>query len=494
MDARNALIIMTLAALQAACAATGKVPATAATVETVAMHAPHGPALLRRAVGLGQAGLLYGRTVHVDPVVRPVSSTMSLASVILKSARGVLQRTSLRMVRTPVLKQSAIPGLASRTGMDLDDWEKELDRITGTKTSKGRIRFLVGGEEYFRRLTDAIDGARESIDVRTYIFDNDDFAVGIGNQLKASSHDVSVRVMVDGIGNLLAQQVDPASLPLDHVPPMSMSTFLEQDSRIDVRTLTNPWLTGDHTKTTIVDGKLAFVGGMNIGREYRYDWHDLMMEVDGPVVDQLQHDNDKAWARAGLFGDAGNFFRFVFGTSSRSDDVGYPVRVLYTRHLDSQIYRAQLAAIRQARKRIIIENAYFADDTVIYELARARRRGVDVRVILPDRGNHGPLNASNRVSMNHLLESGVRVYIFPGMTHVKAAVFDGWACVGSANYDKLSLEINRELNLATSHPEAVSELVHKVLLPDMARSRELRNPVDVTLATRLIEITVDELL
>ena len=64
-----------------------------------------------------------------------------------------------------------------------------------------------------------------------------------------------------------------------------------------------PWLTGDHVKTAIIDKEIAFTGGMNIAREYRYDWHDLMTELRGPVVGVLQYEFEKAWAHAGFFGD-----------------------------------------------------------------------------------------------------------------------------------------------------------------------------------------------
>jgi cardiolipin synthase len=300
--------------------------------------------------------------------------------------------------------------------------------------------------------------------------------------------------MVDGVGNLLAQQADAESMPAEHEVPLSISAYLERNSAVNVRTLTNPWFTGDHTKTTIVDSKVAFVGGMNIGREYRYDWHDLMMEVEGPIVDQLQYDSDKAWAKAGILGDLSGFLRFLRGKKKRADDTGYPIRALYTRNFDSQIYRTQLAAIRRAQSHILIENAYFSDDTILFELARARRRGVDVRVILPTSGNHGALNASNKVAINQMLENGIRVYLYPGMSHIKAAIFDGWACVGSANFDKLSLEINKELNLGTSQPEVVTELLEKVFLPDMAMSEEISKKFEVTITTRLMEVAVDELL
>jgi len=233
---------------------------------------------------------------------------------------------------------------------------------------------------------------------------------------------------------------------------------------------------------------------MNIGREYRYDWHDMMMEVTGPVVDQLQFESDKAWSRGGLLGDFANALSFLRGKQEHADRDGYPVRILQTRNFSSQIYTAQIAAIQNAKKYIFIQNAYFSDDRTIYELARARRRGVDVRIIIPARGNHGPLNASNKVTINTLLKHGIRVYEYPGMSHIKAAIYDGWLCVGSANFDKLSLEINKELNMATSDPATVDALLNQVFFPDMRVSREIEAPVEVTGAAYWAEFAVDELL
>jgi cardiolipin synthase len=93
-----------------------------------------------------------------------------------------------------------------------------------------------------------------------------------------------------------------------------------------------------------------------------------------------------------------------------------------------------------------------------------------------------------------MLEHGIRVYQYPGMSHVKAAVFDGWACVGSANFDKLSLQINRELNLATSNEAVVNELIDRVFLPDLMISTEVNEPIEITMTAKLAEIFVDELL
>ena len=83
-----------------------------------------------------------------------------------------------------------------------------------------------------------------------------------------------------------------------------------------------------------------------------------------------------------------------------------------------------------------------------YELVKARLRGVDVRVIIPMEGNHGIMNASNVTAANTLLKYGVRVFTYPGMSQVKAAIYDGWACLGSVNFDKLSFLVNKGMNLA----------------------------------------------
>lgn len=486
--------VAAVATLTAACAA-APYPAGNGVADTaiVEPRADRGYKLSRKAAGFTHATWVYARSVYENPINRPVSHVSSLGSLALKSTGGFLRRLSIGSVEMPALN-GEIPPVSYAAPMDLAAFEKTLDKVTGTRLDEGRIEFLVDGDEYFGRLIESIESAEESIDIRTYIFDNDDFALAVADRLKERSSDVSVRILLDSIGNMLAAQADPESLPEHHRAPLSMRTHLESDSDIRVRYTTNPWFTGDHTKTTIIDKKIAFVGGMNIGREYRHEWHDLMMEVTGPVVDQLQFESEKAWARGSLFGDFANAVRLLGGKQDRADRGGYPIRVLQTRHFNSQIYKAQIAAIQNAQNYIVIENAYFSDDRTIYELARARRRGVDVRVIMPAEGNHGPLNASNKVTINKLLAHGIRVYEFPGMSHIKAAVFDGWACVGSANFDKLSLKVNRELNLATSDPDTVNELLVRVFIPDLEASREILQPKEVTIKTRLVEIMVDELL
>jgi cardiolipin synthase len=437
---------------------------------------------------------LVGQTIWVDPIVRPFTSLKAFYGLTIKSAGSFIERTFIEYVRFPLLERKPVPTLSNAAPMDLEAWERELDELATGRPSSGEIKFLIDGEAYFDRLTTVLGAADESIDIRSYIFDNDDVALQIANLLRDKSTEVEVKVLVDGLASLFANRLDSDSMPDDVLLPASISRYMSYASRVKFRKQSNPWFTGDHVKLTVVDANLAFVGGMNIGREYRYDWHDLMMEVEGPIVKQLQYEFDQAWAKAGIFGDYAWLAQEL--TTDRPGDTGgaYPIRVLKTSIHDSELYRAQVAAIRRSRQRIFIENTYFSDDKILFELARARRRGVDVRVILSATGDNAILNLSNQEAINTMLRNGIRVYSYPGMTHVKAAVYDGWACLGSANFDKLSLQINQEINLGTSHPAVVENLLESLFYPDFAISDELHDALPLAARHHFAEFIADELL
>ena len=389
------------------------------------------------------------------------------------------------------------PPLAGGAGMDLEAWERRLDALVGSDRTRGRMEPLIDGDAFFVSLVQAIQEARESVDIRLYIFDTDDYALHLADLLKARSREIRVRVLIDRIGTLTAGQV-PKQSPYysGRQPPLSIADYLRRDSKVDVRVVNNPWLTSDHTKVIVVDGRQAFLGGMNIGREYRYEWHDLMVAVEGPVVGRLRKDFDKRWAHTGPGGDLAFFIASLKpeadpGPADAPDFID--LRPLYTRTGDAQILRAQLAAIREAKARIYIEQPYLSDDELIAELIRARRRGVDVRVVLPTRNDSGFMNSANLLAARAFLANGVRVYGYPGMTHVKAALYDGWATVGSANFDKLSLRINQETNLATSDPRFVDRLTRELFEADFARSQEWTEAKPVGWGDYIAEFIADQL-
>jgi cardiolipin synthase len=341
-------------------------------------------------------------------------------------------------------------------------------------------------------LIDSVSSAGKSVHLQTYIFDNDDYAVKIGELLKRRSNEgVEVKVLLDGLGTISGTMSESESLPDDHSAPASVRRYLESDSRVNVRQKANPWFTGDHVKTTLVDHEIAFVGGMNIGREYRYDWHDLMMEIRGPVVEIIDREFQVAWGHAGPLGDFGYLIAKGRPAKNSTGDGASPLRVLLTGPGNYEIYKAQLEAIRRAQRFIYIQNAYFTDDTLLRELVLARRRGVDVRVIIPLETDHGPINRSNVLAANLMLKHGIRVFLYPGFSHVKAAIYDGWVCVGSANFDRLSLRINRELNIASSALEIADQLIERLFEPDFNASPELIEPIPERWVDHLVEIIGD---
>ena len=442
----------------------------------------------------GEPGLQGGQVVghmlqsHLtNLVVRPVSSLYRLFFVLTGTAVS-----TLTFDWATGLADKPVPALAQTTPMDLAQWEQDLNTIARRSTTSGTIEFLVDGEQFFPRFIDRVSRARESVRLQTYIFDNDDYAVSVGELLKRrSNEDIEVKVLLDGFGTISGTMNDSESLPADHRPPGSVRAFLERDSEVDVRQKANPWFTGDHVKSTVIDQKFAYVGGMNIGREYRYDWHDLMMELRGPVVDRITREFDVAWAHAGPFGDLGYLVAKGKRAEQRNGEGGKPMRVLMTGPGNYEIFNAQLGAIKRARSYIYVQNAYFTDDILLRELVLARRRGVDVRVIIPMETDHGPITRNNILAANLMIEHGIRVYVYPGFSHVKAAIYDGWACVGSANFDRLSLRINRELNIASSDPEIAAALNAALFEPDFERSVELTAPLPERWVDHLVEMFGD---
>jgi cardiolipin synthase len=430
-----------------------------------------------------------GHTVnsHVQvPIENPVSSLARLFTLVAQTTPDLVMPTTLALVGN-----GAPPPLADGPGMDLVTWESQLDELVGVAVAPGRLHYLVDGAAFFPRLIDVIGKAEQSIDLRLYIFDNDDYALQIADLLKSRSREVDIRVLLDGLGTIGGANADAPSVPPSHSAPWSVTNYLRRDSAVQVRVLRNAWLMGDHSKSIVIDDRLAFIGGMNIGREYRYDWHDLMVEVDGPVVGLIREDFEKSWKGDGLLGDLQRLLHRGPGTLPSAGPEHYPVRVLFTRPGNPQILHAQIAAIRAARQRIYLENAYLTSDAIIYELARARARGVDVRVIIPTASDSGVISRSNVLAANTMLRHGIRVFVYPGMSHVKAAVYDGWACFGSANFDYLSLRVNKELNLATSHAPAVDALVAQLFQPDFVRSIELTEPLPSNWSDYLVEMLAD---
>lgn len=389
-----------------------------------------------------------------------------------------------------------LPPLNTGAGMDLAEWETNLDHLVPERRYKGKVDFFIDGEKFFPALIQSVQDATRSIDVLVFIFGTDDYAVKIADLLKERSSEVRVRVLMDDMGSLFGGAPSQSPVPTDFQRPSDIKSYLKSDSHVRVRASANPWLTVDHRKCIIIDSRQAYIGGMNIGREYRYDWHDMMVGLTGPIVGRLETDYRKAWAHAGPLGDFAYAWVSLFDRANpRKNEIpdAIEVRPLRTATGKVEIYRAQLAAIQRARRYIYIENAYLDDGMILRELIRARRRGVDVRVIFTAENDSGIMQTSSQIVANEMVRNGIRVYAYPGMSHVKAAIYDGWACLGSANFDKMSLRVSQELDIAFSDPAAVDRLQRELFEADFSRSRELKTPVPLNWLDSFVKAFGDQL-
>ncbi len=205
----------------------------------------------------------------------------------------------------------------------------------------------------------------------------------------------------------------------------------------------------DHRKLLVVDGNCAFVGGCGITDEFNVatrpelHWHDVMVEIRGPLVDDWQQvfaDNWSHWSRSPA--PVINLNSTKIGAQvGRVSLAGSGTR--------ANIKRTLLQRIPRAEHRIWLATAYFVPSWKLRRrLARAARRGVDVRLLLPGTHNdHPAVRLAGRRFYRRLLNAGVRLYEYqPRFQHAKVSLIDNWVAVGSSNLDRWNLRWNLEAN------------------------------------------------
>ena len=382
-------------------------------------------------------------------------------------------------------------------------FEAHLDRKGLPARSAGSVQFLVDGPSFFPAFHDAIDSAKESIDVQFYIVSHDAVAEQVAAQLKRKSSETPVRLLYDAIGSEVSSETKPPIAPSQRFKSVrELMAFMAESPQVKIRATSNPYFVSDHTKLALFDNSTAFIGGMNIAAEYRYTWHDMMERIEGPIVQQMRrvfddHWKDEDWHRH--WGLRGWFTRNQtesIGASTDAPPGRYPpLRMLLTdvSSRKKEVLRATVEAIRCAQKRIWIETPYFSSDEITAEVKRAVQRGVDVRVVIPGNVDAKFMKKVNAEELADLLGTHAKVYEYPGMTHLKATICDGWATVGSANYDPLSMRINRELNVATSDPATVQRLANEVFERDFRVSKQLTVEAARSRGGMLAEVLGDQL-
>ena len=312
------------------------------------------------------------------------------------------------------------------------------DRISPFAVVAGNGIEPLDGEAAFPRMLDAIAQAKRTVALSTYIFDDDSAGLAFADALVAArSRGVEVRVLIDAVGQRYSLRSMVAHLRDRGVPAAAfLPVRLPRD--LAVFNLRN------HRKLLVVDGSEAFIGGMNIREGIR----DLQFRVGGPVVAQLQRVFADDWSfttQERLGGDA-----WFPALTSVAD--GSPARAVPDgpdEHFEA-LRLLLLGAIGEARRSVSIVTPYFLpDQSLVSALNTAAMRGVAVDIILPERSNLKLVEWASHATYWQVLQRGCRIWHSPPpFDHSKLLlVDDGWALIGSTNWDPRSLRLNFELNV-----------------------------------------------
>ncbi|MCK9687701.1 phospholipase D-like domain-containing protein [Scleromatobacter humisilvae] len=374
-------------------------------------------------------------------------------------------------------------------GQDTDIFQRHLayeQEIVGSPLSAGnRVTLLQDGPSTYQALYAAMAGAKNSIDMESYIIEDDEVGRRFATELKAAvARGVVVNLVYDSVGSidtpkayfedLAAHGVN--TLQFNPIDPLKAKAGWDVNSR-------------DHRKLTIVDGRTAFVGGINISSVYsggsfrqhtKYEpghgqkvpWRDTDLQIDGPVVADFQKLFMDTWARQkGKAMASADYFPQV----ERQGDV--VVRAIGGTSTEpySQIYATLLSAVRSSSTSILLANAYFdPDPQLMGAIKDAAKRGVDVQLLLPSVSDTWLVSAAGRRHYGELLEAGVKIYERQGaLLHSKTTLIDGvWCAVGSTNLDWRSFLHNDEIDAIVLSP-AFGDQMRAAFANDLAQSQQL---------------------
>jgi cardiolipin synthase len=397
--------------------------------------------------------------------------------------------------------QALLAKLKTR-GIETDILARHLaleEALAGNPLTAGNaVTLLENGPATYKAMFAAIDAARDHINMETYILEDDEVGRRFADALIAKQRQgVQVNLIHDGVGTFgtpkafftRLQEAGIKVLEFNPVNPLTAKAGWDVNQR-------------DHRKILVVDGRTAFLGGINISSVYsggsasrgstpptdakKRPWRDTDLQITGPVVADLQKMFLGTWEKQK--GDplpARDYFPTV---DARGREVvraipGDPDQAF------SQIYGTFISAINAAESQILLTNAYFVPDPQLMDaLIAAVARGVDVKMILPSATDSWLVFHAGRAHYQKLLEGGVKLYEREEvLLHAKTALIDGvWSTVGSTNLDWRSFLHNQEVNVVVLGPE-FGERMRAAFERDLAASHEItleawkRRPVDVRL-------------
>lgn len=330
-----------------------------------------------------------------------------------------------------------------------------------------KVTLLFDGPKTIAAMMAAVSVAKDSIDLETYLFDQDPLGLKFAEELIAKQKEgVQVNIIYDCVGTLGTPQaffdrMQTAGIRLLPYHPVSPIHKLGR-WRINNR---------DHRKILVVDGKMAFAGGVNITAAYSRSspfrtkspeadstgWRDTHIQIEGPAVAALQWMFLDNWASQ-KEGDLPE--RDYFPALPPAGDK--VLRVLRSQpNSNHEIFKAYYLAIHGATKSIHLTAAYFVPDVqIMTALLEAAKRGVDVKIILPRVSDSWLVSYAGHSYYVKMLEAGIKVYeLKASILHAKTAVIDGsWSTVGSTNLDTRSFLHNKEVNVVVMGDEFGNEM------------------------------------
>jgi cardiolipin synthase len=408
------------------------------------------------------------------------------------------QRAAVRVQGTdraslPGSQAASVLGDLKRRSPETSIFDRHLaveQALAGSPLSVGnRVTLLEDGAGTYPSMLAAIRSARHHVHMESYIFEDDEigrqFQQALVERAKAG---IKVRLVFDAVGSIgtkkeFFQEIAAAGAEVYEFNPVARVTAINYRN---------------HRKVLVVDGRVAFVGGINIsgvnapdgirrtrggivggkgGDDEPFEkqpWRDMQVKIEGPGVASVQKGFLDIWSRmekAPPLADAAYFPKV--GT------VGpHVMRVVdgWTKEGVNPLYATLVSAIESAETSVSITMAYFVPHQDLLDaLKRAAGRGVDVRLLLPGRTDHWLVFHAGRSHYDELLQAGVKIHERKSrLLHSKTASVDGvWATVGSTNLDWRSLLHNEEVNVVVLGPEFAAQL-------DRAFERDLQQSQHVT--------------
>ncbi len=329
--------------------------------------------------------------------------------------------------------------------------------------SGNKVTLLKSGVEYFPALEAAIDSAQREIFLETYIFADDDTGQRIAVALKrAAQRGVVAHVLLDGFGS---KELTPGLIEDLRGAGVQVLYFRPE---MPLWKLRRHRLRRLHRKLAVVDGRIAFVGGINIIDDVntpsqtppRYDY---AVSVEGPLLAVIHRSARRLWALVNWTQLKSYWHRqlLISPVPEKCGDMRAALVVRDNIRHRRDIEQVYLSAINAAESEIIIACAYFLPGTNFRRaLIEAVGRGVKVVLLLQGRVEYVLLHYATRALYGTLLDGGVEIYDYhKSFLHAKVAVIDSrWATVGSSNIDPFSLALSREANVVVDNAEFAAEL------------------------------------